>query len=331
MRLPPLNAARTFEVAGRLGNFSKAADELNVTPGAVSRQIRKLEDHLGISLFTRGTTELSLTEAGRSYLEAVRDALSRLEAATRRIGAVADDRPLHIWGSRFFIRLWLVPRLPDFHARFPDQEVMITTAMPSDPMPQDIDVAIRLGDGNWNGLSSHLLIRHSLIPVCSPSYLETAPPLEQPQHIAQHTLLQTPNGEGNWKLWYDGLGLPSVAMPDRITFTSTDMAYSGALDGLGIVLGRCGFFEGDVRKGRLVVPFDHVHHADDGFYLLYQQRRPLPKRITVFRDWLLEQLKAEAPDTEAGKPAGSAGVAAAHQDVLHEGGPGEHQQHQGQG
>jgi LysR family glycine cleavage system transcriptional activator len=293
MKLPPLNGVRTFEVAGRLRNFSRAAAELNVTPGAVSRQIRKLEDHLGINLFVRGATELALTEAGRLYLDTVQECLSRLEAGTRIIGEAADSRPLQIWGSRFFIRLWLIPRLPDFYTRFPGQEVVIASALPTDPMPAEFDVVIRLMDGPMPGLNADILIPRSLIPVCSPAYLASSPPLDSPADLERHTLLQTPGGKGDWQRWFAGQNPQTLAIPHEITFTSTDMAYSAALDGLGIVLGRRGFFENDLARGRVVTPFPHVCDMDDAFYMLYRERRPLPKRIANFRSWILEQLQLQ--------------------------------------
>lgn len=289
MRLPPLNAVRAFEVAGRLANFSRAAAELKVTPGAVSRQIRKLEDHLGATLFARVGTEVRLTEEGRAYLSSVQDSLGRLEAGTNAISASQTVHPLHIWGSRFFIRLWLIPRLPDFHQDFSGQEVMITSALPSDPMPGEFDVAIRLGDGHWPGYRADMLISRAVVPVCSPAFLR-ANPLPCPEALEHAVLLQTPLGAEDWTRWYDVTGAPIVPLPHRMTFTSADMAYSAALDGVGIVLGRRGFFESDLQKGLLVQPFGDYYHADDGFYLIYKDRDPLPPRIKRFRSWLNEQL-----------------------------------------
>lgn len=295
MRLPPLNAVRTFEVAGRLANFSKAAAELNVTPGAVSRQIRKLEDHLGIRLFAREGTEVRLTEHGRTYLASVQDAFQRLDSATRNIDAQQAAHPLHIWGSRYFIRLWLVPRLPDFHLRFPDQEVIISPAMPGDPMPGDVDVAIRLGMEERPGLSADLLMRCAVQPVCSPAYLRKSKPLERPQDLEHHALLQTPGGAEDWSRWYSTTGVPPVPMLHRITFSSTDIAYSAALDGVGIVLGRRGFYEADQQKGNLVAPFERFYESQDAFYLVYRSEWPRPLRINRFRNWMMERLSEERP------------------------------------
>jgi LysR family glycine cleavage system transcriptional activator len=296
MRLPPLNAVRTFEVAGRLANFSKAAAELNVTPGAVSRQVRKLEDHLGIRLFAREGTEVKLTEHGRTYLASVQDSFRRLESATRNMDAQQAAHPLHIWGSRYFIRLWLVPRLPDFHLRFPDQEVIISPALPGDPMPGDVDVAIRLGREERSDLTSDLLMRCAVRPMCSPTYLRSSPPLERPQDLEHHALLQTPGGAEDWSRWYAISGAPAVPMLHRMTFSSTDIAYSAALDGVGIVLGRRGFFEADEQKGNLVAPFDRFYESPEGFYLIYRNEWPRPLRINRFRTWMMERLgEGQAP------------------------------------
>ena len=291
MKLPPLNAVRAFEAAGKFENFSKAAAELNVTPGAVSKQVRNLEEYLGIVLFARLGTEVRLTDPGRRYLIAVQDALERLEAGTKQISTSDVGQPLHIWGSRFFLRLWLMPRLPDYHRRFPDQEVMITSAMPNEPMPRSFDIAILLGKGEWAGYSSDLLICQVLVPVCSPAFLRNNPNLKRPEDLAEATLLQTLGGANYWSSWYARTGAPPVPLNRRITFTSTDMAYSAAIDGLGIVLGRRGFFEQDVEEGRLVLPFgDCDYHTDTGFYFVYKTSDPPPQTISRFRAWIKDVL-----------------------------------------
>jgi LysR family glycine cleavage system transcriptional activator len=293
MSLPPLNAIKAFEAAGRLENFSKAADELNVTPGAISRQIKNLEQHLGVDLFARVGNEVRITAAGRLYLGYVNEAFAKLEGGTRAISVDHAGQPLHIWGSRFFIRLWLLPRLPDFHLQFPDPEVLITTVRPDEPLPSEFDVAIMLGKGRWNSMRTDLLLRRVLMPVCSPAYLKSAPPLQKPADLEQHTLLETPAGLDQWDRWSESAGAGSLALARRITFTSSDLAFSAALDGLGIVLGRRGFVENDLRKGNLIQPFEQTADAGDGFYLIYPDRHRLPARVHNFRRWIVGQLAAE--------------------------------------
>jgi LysR family transcriptional regulator, glycine cleavage system transcriptional activator len=292
MRLPPLNPVKAFEAAGRLENFSAAAGELNVTPGAISRQIKKLEQHLGISLFARIGNEVRITPPGRTYLGHVQDAFATLEAGTRAINADQATQPLHIWGSRFFIRLWLLPRLPEFHLQFPDQEVLITTVRPDAPLPPEFDVAIMPGNGRWPGMHAELLLKRVVRPVCSPSYLRSAPPLATAADLAHHTLLETSSGPDDWDRWSASCGAGSLALARRITFTSADLAFSAALDGLGIVLGRHGFVDGDVRKGNLVAPFEAAFDLGDGFYLIHHHRNPLPARMLQFQRWITDQLAA---------------------------------------
>ncbi|WP_457093771.1 LysR substrate-binding domain-containing protein [Microvirga sp. P5_D2] len=298
MKLPSLNAVRVFEVAGKLENFSKAAVELNVTPGAVSKQVRNLEKYLGTTLFERIGTEVRLTSKGQNYLVIVQDALKRLEIGTREVSGSLANQPLHICGSRFFLRLWLIPRLPSFHQRSPDQEVMITSTLPNDPMPNSFDVAVLLGRGEWPGYRADLLIRQMLVPVCSPSFLRDNPHLKRPQDLEGTVLLQTPGGADDWYRWYATTSAPKVPLNHRMTFTSTDMAYSAAIDGVGIVLGRRGFFENDIQEGRLVLPFkDYEYHTETGFYLVYKERDPLPKRISDFRAWIGDVLAADSKIT----------------------------------
>jgi LysR family transcriptional regulator, glycine cleavage system transcriptional activator len=292
MRIPPLNPTKVFEAAGRLENFSAAAGELNVTPGAVSRQIKKLEQHLGIALFDRIGNEVRITPQGRTYLGYVQEAFAKLDAGTRAIRIEHTEQPLHIWGSRFFIRLWLLPRLPAFQLQFPDQEVLITTVRPDAPLPEEIDVAIMLGEGRWSPKRADLLLRRVVLPVCSPHYLRSAPPLTEPADLANHTLLETPSGADDWDRWSATSDAGSLAFARRITFTSADLAFSAALDGLGIVLGRKGFVENDLRRGHLVAPFDSPFEVGDGFYLIYEGRNPLPARVRNFRRWIREQLSA---------------------------------------
>jgi LysR family glycine cleavage system transcriptional activator len=291
MPLPPLNAVKAFEAAGRLENFSAAAVELNVTPGAVSRQIKNLEQHLGVDLFARVGNEVQITAAGRLYLGYVQEGFGKLEAGTRAVRTDQAGQPLHIWGSRFFIRLWLLPRLPDFHLQFPDQEVLITTVRPDSPLPPEIDVAILPGNGRWNAMRADLLLRRVLVPVCSPGYLKSAPPLEKPADLEHHTLLETSAGATEWDRWSANAGVGSLALARRVTFTSTDLAFSAALDGLGIVLGRHGFVEADLKKGNLVKLFESTLDAGDGFYLIYRDRDPQPARVRNFRKWIADQLK----------------------------------------
>jgi len=290
MRLPPLNAVRSFEAAGRHASFTRAAAELHVTPGAISRQIAKLEAELGVRLFDRTGAEVRLTPEGDRFLAAARDALDRLRAGMREVAARPLVPPLHIWGSRFFIRIWLLPRLPAFHAQHPEQEVMISTAMPGAPPPEEVDIVITSTGTVPPGMRARRLIPRAVVPVCSPDYLRAAPPLPRPEALEHHTLLQSPGDAADWQRWYGRTGAPPVPLPRRIGFTSADIAYSAALDGLGLALGRVGFIEADLQAGRLVCPFDTVLPCAGGFDMMHAETTKLPPRVALFRDWILGQL-----------------------------------------
>lgn len=235
---------------------------------------------------------MRITAAGRLYFGYVEEAFAKLEGGTRAISVDHAGQPLHIWGSRFFIRLWLLPRLPDFHLRSPDQQVLITTVRPDEPLPTEFDVAIMLGKGSWNSMRTDLLLQRVLMPVASPTYLKSAPPLREPADLEQHTLLETSAGLDQWNLWSKNAGAGSLALARRMTFTSTDLAFSAALDGLGIVLGRRGFVENDLGKGNLIKPFEHTVDAGDGFYLITPDRPRLPARVRHFKRWIMGQLAA---------------------------------------
>ena len=294
-RLPPLNAVRTFEAAGRHENFSKAADELNVTPGAVSRQIKVLEDHLGISLFVRTPSDVRITRHGQLYLLSVQEALARLDASTQEIIVQTSSQPLRIWGSRFFIHLWLIPHLGSYFREYPDQEVEITSLLSSEPMPPEVDVGFRFGNGVWPGMRSHHLMDLNLTPVCSPEYLANSPPLCEPEDLAQHPLLHNIVGSDHWRLWYQASGATPCELKRRIVCTSADVAYKSAVEGLGVALGRRGFIERDLETGRLVAPIEFTMQAEGAFYLVYHDRDPLPGRLLQFRRWVLDGICKSAP------------------------------------
>ncbi|WDZ76229.1 LysR substrate-binding domain-containing protein [Ensifer adhaerens] len=289
-KLPPLNAIRTFEAAGRHQNFSKAAEELNVTPGAVSRQVKVLEEHLGISLFVRTPVDVRITRQGQLYLLSVQESLARLEASTQEIVVQTLAQPLRIWGSRFFIHLWLVPHLSRYFREYPDQEVEITSLLSSEPMPPEVDVGFRFGNGIWPGMRSHFLLGLNLTPVCSPDYLANSAPLRTPEDLSAHPLLHNIVGSDHWRLWYEASGAEPRELKRRIVCTSADVAYKSAVEGLGVALGRRGFIERDLATGRLVMPIDFTMQAEGAFYLVYHDRDPLPGRLLQFRRWILNEI-----------------------------------------
>lgn len=291
---PPLNPLRTFEAAGRHLNFSAAAEELHVTPGAVSRQIKVLEDFLGLALFQRGHREVRLTEAGETYLTALIDVFGRIDAATRRLTERRRGRSLHIWCSMTFAMRWLVPRLPAFHRANPDRDVLFTTSLrPVDFSSGDVDVAVRIGPGNWPGVIAHELVRTELTPVCSPSLIETRGPLRSVEDLAGHTLLHSMLRPRDWGFWLKAAGARTVDPDHGVKFESSSLAYQAAIDGMGIAMGQRALIADDIALKRLVAPFELVLPDQTGFYLLYPEQTRQSPHLTVFRDWVLEEARKD--------------------------------------
>ncbi|VCU69398.1 Glycine cleavage system transcriptional activator [Pigmentiphaga humi] len=299
-RLPPLYPLRTFEAAARLRSFSRAARELHVTPGAVSRQVLALEEFLGARLFERANREVRLTPVGQRYLDDLGDVFERMAGATRRAMRGSDDQPLHIWCPMTFAMRWLLPRLPAFHAAHPGQDAVFTTALkPVDFDTHDADVAIRMGEGDWPGVMSTFLVGIELLPVCSPRLLENGPPLAAPADLARHTLLQSVARPDYWRRWLEAAGTRGID-PDRgLTFESVSLAYQAALEGIGVAMGQHALVADDLAAGRLVAPLEPRVPIDNAFYLVYPERRAQDARVAVFRDWIVAAAQAGQRDAGA--------------------------------
>lgn len=303
LTLPSLNGLRAFEVAARQLSFTRAAAELHVTQTAISHQIRRLEEQLGIRLFERRTRELRLTREAASYLPAVQAAFEALREATARLQRPVRDGTLTISTTASLAAKWLVTRVAAFQDANPGIEVRITTSPHLvDFRREEIDMAVRYGRGSWPGLRARWLMAEDIFPVCAPALLQGDKPLRQPQDLAHHTLLHTTTSREDWQLWLTAAGLPvSIAARRGLSFDQSFMAVQAAVDGLGVALGRTRFVEADIAAGRLVVPFDVVLPADAGFYIVAPEETADTPKIALFRDWLLASVTpgavAPPPDT----------------------------------
>jgi LysR family glycine cleavage system transcriptional activator len=287
--LPSLNGLRAFEAAARHLSFTRAAAELNVTQTAISHQIRRLEEQLGIRLFLRRNRALLLTREAESYLPAVRAAFEDLRRATERLRRPEREGLLTVSTTASLAAKWLVTRAAAFQEAHPGIEVRITTSSHLvDFRREEVDMAVRYGRGNWPGLRAQWLMAEELFPVCSPSLLNGARPLRQPEDLVHHTLLHATVSREDWQLWLTAAGLPgSIASRRGLTFDQSFMAIQAAVDGHGIAMGRTRFVEADVAAGRLVVPFDVVLPADAGFYIVAPEDTAGSPKIALFRDWLI--------------------------------------------
>ena len=287
--LPSLNGLRAFEAAARHLSFTRAAAELSVTQTAISHQIRRLEEQLGVRLFLRQSRALLLTREAQEYLPAVRAAFEDLRAATERLRRPEKAQALTVSTMASLAAKWLLPRLAGFQEAHPGIEVRISTSSHLvDFRREEVDVAIRYGRGRWPGLTADWLMAEDIFPVCSPALLAGERPLKRPQDLVHHTLIHATLAREDWQLWLTAAGLPTaLASRPGLTFDLSLMALQAAIDGLGVALGRTPFVEADIAAGRLVVPFDIKLPAEAGFYVVAPQETAETPKIALFRDWLI--------------------------------------------
>ena len=292
-RLPSLNGLRAFEAAARHLSFTQAAAELNVTQTAISHQIRRLEEELGIRLFIRKNRALALTPKARDYLPGVRAAFNDLRLATDRLLRKDDDHVLTVSTLASLAAKWLLPRLTAFQEAHPGIDVRITTSTALvDFKAGDVDAAIRYGRGNWQGLRADWLMADDFFPVCSPALLNGKRPLKCPEDLRDHVLLHTSTNGDDWQQWLTAAGLPSdISKPHGITFDLILMTVQAAIDGIGVAMGRTSYVQDDIAKGRLVVPFKIALPADAGFYLVSPEGVAEPPKLGAFRQWLIASAK----------------------------------------
>jgi len=287
-RLPSLNGLRAFEAAARHLSFTLAAAELNVTQTAISHQIKRLEEELGIRLFVRQNRALALTGEARDYLPGVRAAFNDLRLATDRLLRRDDDKVLTVSTLASLAAKWLLPRLTDFQEAHPGIDVRITTSASFVDFQRDnVDAAIRYGRGQWPGLRADWLMADELFPVCSPALVKGDKPLRCPEDLKDHVLLHTNNSD-DWRLWLTAAGLSArISRQPGITFDMTFMTVQAAIDGIGVAMGRTSYVQDDIAKGRLVVPFRIALPADAGFYLVSPDGRRDAPKLAAFRQWVV--------------------------------------------
>src|SRR5437667_4716481 len=289
-RLPSLNGLRAFEAAARYLSFTQAASELNVTQTAISHQIRRLEEELGIRLFVRQNRALALTPEARDYLPGVRAAFNDLRLATDRLQRKDNDRVLTVSTLASLAAKWLLPRLSAFQEAHPGIDVRITTSTTLvDFKGGDVDAAIRYGRGHWPGLRADWLMADELFPVCSPALLAGKKPLRRPEDLADHVLLHSSAGnDDDWRLWLTAAGLPTnLSKQPGVSFDLVFMTIQAAIDGIGVAMGRTSYVRDDIAKGRLVVPFEITLPVDAGFYLVSPDGRADTPKLAAFRNWLV--------------------------------------------
>lgn len=300
-RLPPLNSLRLFEAAGRHLSFKQAAAELHVTPSAVSHGIKSLEDWLGVALFARDHRSIALTAAGEAYLPRVQAALEQVARATEAVPGRRPSGRLSISVAPSFGVRWLVPHLPRFNVRHPEIEVSLDTTQRQIDFPRDgIDLAIRMGRGDWPGVTANCLIAEELVPVCAPALAQS---ITSPAKLAGQTLLHVVNVTEDWAAWAQlaGLAEADIDFTAGPRFDNIDMALKAAAGGLGVALGRRPLADSDLAAGRLAMVLGPPRRAATGYWLLAAPESLSRPEVTAFRDWISAELGS--PSDESQRPA----------------------------
>ena len=283
-QLPYLNGIRAFEAAARCGSFATAALELNVTPAAVSRMVRLLEQRLGVTLFERTANRLSLTTSGKAYVVGLGPIFDALILLTDQVKTLSGGRTLTIGvGPTFAIR-WLIPRLADFHRVAPDIEVRITTGGVAAPFADDWTCGVKLGHGNWPGLVAEKMFGADLIPVCA---AQLARRLKEPRQLKDATLLNVAHAREDWPLWLKAAGLGG-SVPKGPTFEFYGQALQAAADGVGVALGIRPYIDDDLKAGRLMAPFKLSVPKGSDWYLIFREARRNEPSFAAFRRWITE-------------------------------------------
>jgi LysR family glycine cleavage system transcriptional activator len=292
-RLPPLNALKAFEAAARHESFTRAADELCVTRGAVSHQVKALEAELGLKLFSREHQRLVITEAGRSYLATVRDALDRIADGTERLLRRQKTGVLTVSTSPNFAGKWLVHRLSRFAQAHPAIDLRVSASLQHiDFAREDIDLAIRHGDGNESGLHVARLCAEELFPVCSPKLLDGRPGLK-PDDLKKAVLLHV-NDRLDWGRWLDAAGFKDIDVSRGPVLNQASMAIDAAVDGQGVALARTALAAWDLIGGRLVRPFDLALPVPYAYWIVCPKATAKLPKIVAFTNWLMVEAAEDA-------------------------------------
>jgi len=295
-RLPPLNALKAFEAAARHTSFRRAAEELNVTHSAVSHQIKALEEQFGVPLFERSQRRVSLTEAGEVYYPILRDAFDRIARGAELVRTVESPNVLTVQVYVSMALRWLIPRLHRFEARHPDINVRLSTSCLQWEFDRgNVDVGIIIAADREPGLHYTELFRSEAFPVCAPRFMEGAQALSEPSDLMHVPLLHVYTVPNDWRRWLQAAGVEAEVGTKGPSFDSFVLALEAAIAGQGVALSNMMFVHHDLETGRLVKPFDIGIPQEGEWFLACVEGSEDHAKISVFRDWLVEEIKAD-PD-----------------------------------
>lgn len=295
MRLPPLNSLRAFEVAARLGGFVAASSELNVTPAAISHQVKLLEAHLGVELFRRLPRGMELTNAGRELLPEISRGLSHFSRAIGSLSGGELRGTLRVNVPPSFATLWLVPRLDGFLNAFPDIQLHMTAYNRApDLMNDEVDIRIAYGKGNYPGLKTDYIMEETIFPICAPSLLNKSP-IRRMADIKNHTLIHDFNvGDDEpsmtWAHWLRGSGVKENMISRHVRYSDTILMVEAAVNGQGVALGRSSVVADHLKSGRLIKPLNIQQTSEYAYYMITTDEGAEKPRVRAFLDWLKRQV-----------------------------------------
>jgi len=296
--MPPLNALKAFEAAARHLSISLAAQELNVTPAAISHQVRQLEDYIGLPVFERNGRGLSLTDAGSAGLRDLRAGFASLEAAMDAIESLGETGTLNVSVAPSFASKWLLPRLSTFETQHPDIDVHVSASMQLTDFAKDgVDIAIRYGAGGYQDVVFEKLLTETLIPVCSPEFLRNQS-LKSIADLAGATLLHDDSPDNdpscpNWEMWLRAAGVTNVDASRGPRYNQASLVIEAAILGRGVALTKSALAAGDIEAGRLVRPFSTVLPVDFAYYFVAPKAKLNLPKVAFFREWLRQQTVGE--------------------------------------
>ena len=312
--LPPLNSLRAFEAAARHMSFRKAAEELHVTPAAISHQLKALEDYLGVKLFRRANRRVELTPAARVAAPYLHEGFKAIVEGVERLRQAERHNLLTVSAAPSFAAKWLMPRLHRFVSRYPQIDVRLSARLRSarphlrglavrrdinDGALDDADLAIRFGDGDFPDTRVERLLELTVTPMLSPQVIDPEHPLNAPDDLRHYTLLHDDtgyfrSGRLNWDCWLQAAGATRVDTGHGVHFSHANLAIDAAVDGLGVVLSLPALAAADLAVGRLVAPFDLTVKADYGYYIVADPSDYERPAIEAFTGWLLEEASRPA-------------------------------------
>ena len=292
--LPFLNGIRAFEAAARLGSFKAAAEELNVTPAAISRMVRLLEERLGVELFERQPNKLVATSAGASYQSGLTPLLDSIANLTVQVQSMAGSGVLTIGVGPTFATRWLIPRLPSFQKIALDVELRFATGGAAAPFRDDWSCGIEQGSGDFPGFESHAMLSADLTPVCTP---RLAKRFRRLTDLQGQSLLRVHHAPGDWKHWLKAVGLDGLDARGP-EFEYYGQALQAAADGVGVALGIRPYIDDDIAAGRLVAPFRQSVSNGKQWHLVYRPERADNPTFCAFRDWILSEARGAGSSGE---------------------------------